>query len=162
MQQETLQEELRGARQALHLTRLQLARYGIGAPVHLILDEKDLAKKVAQLEAALGIPQTEPRELPQPAPAPRYVPPPPRDYEREREEGRQRERQADINHQLELLRIHRRSLAHVRAQAKAYGGIDLAPQITRFGMQEAREGITQAKRALDQLGGAYDNLPGDE
>lgn len=156
-----MQDELRQARHALHLTRLQLARYGVGAPVHLIMDEKDLEKKVAQLEAALGQTPTEPRQLPE-APRQAAYTPPPRDHEREREAGRERERQKDIDHQLELLRIHRRNLAHNRAQAKAYGGIDLAPQITRFGMQEARDGIIQAKRNLDQLGGAYDNLPGDE
>jgi hypothetical protein len=61
-----------------------------------------------------------------------------------------------------LLNTHRRNLAHYRAQAKAYGGVEFAPPITRHGMATAREEIRGRKAILRQLGQTVEDLPGDE
>lgn len=156
-----LEEELRMAQRTLQHLRLQIAKKGISTPPDVLIDAEDTEKHIARLERALGREVTEPRQLPQvERPAPRYAPP--RDYERERAAERQRDRQRDIDHQLGLLSIHRRNLAILRAQAEAHGGWKFAPTHVKNQMIDAQASIAQIKRALDTLGAAYDNLPGDE
>lgn len=163
MNQNELQAELRQARKALHLTRIQLARYGMNAPVHLIMEADDLEGKVSQLERALGQNVSEPRQLP-PAPPRRVVDPPPAPHFEERLRARQvGERQRDIEHQLNLLSIHRRNLATLRAQARAYGGWQYAPFHVQNQISGERDAIAQIKDALRSFYQiVVDDLPGDE
>ena len=165
MDQQELREELKTARRALHEMRLSLARYGIAAPAHLVIEEQDQAKNVARLEAALDQPQTEPRILPEVPSRPRYVEPPrpAREFERMQEVGREHARQADIEHQAGLLTIHRRNLAHLRSTAKAYGGIPFAPIHIQNQMTGEREDIARIKDVLRAFyGQVVDDLAGDE
>lgn len=161
--QDEMQEELRMARRALHGLRLQSAQFGISLPVHLSIQLEDTERQVARLERALGLSVTEPRELPQVEPRrPVYVAPPVRDFAAEEAARREGARQADITHQQNLLSIHRRNMAHLRTTAKAYGEVAFAPMHVQNQLVDVRNSIVDAKRALDQLGGSYDNLPGDE
>lgn len=155
-------DELRTTRRTLAVLNNQIARHGeMNAPVHMILERQDAEKRIAQLEKMLGIEQPQ-QPVHQPASRPVVKPTSQPDFNRYIEDSKIEARRSDIRHQLNLLNIHRATLAHWIAQAKAYGGIELAPPITRNGMNEARRNIVQVKRALDQLGGSYDNLPGDE
>lgn len=156
---EQLREQLKMKRRLLHEREMQLARMGISADPSIIFARDDLKAECAEIEARLGIvhPQSQ-------SPRTSYnLPPiPERDFAAEQGQARKSAKQADITHHQTLLRTHRQNLAHYRAQAKAYGGIELAPPITRHGMREGREGITQAKEALRALGVQVDDLPGDE
>lgn len=151
-------EQLRALRRLQHADQMTLARMGISADPSITLRVQDRQQKIAQIEARLGIqhPVPVPRPEPEPIPTPRRV------YEEQIAQRQERARQADIDHHMRLLATHRGTLAHYRAQAKYHGGIDLAPPITRHGMNEARAGINQAKRNLEALGVAIDHLPGDE
>lgn len=151
-----LQEELKLKRRLLHTSEMQLAMYGISADPALIIRTENLRGDVARIEARLGIVHPEPQRSLGPPPTPA------RDFAAEQEARNARERRRDAEHWQTLLTTHRRNMAHYRDQARAHGGIALAPQITRYGLEEARAGITKAKRALDSLGVAYDDLPGDE
>lgn len=166
MDTELLRQELRTKRRALQETRIQMSRYGIGAPVNLITDEKDLAADVRAIERQLGIEQTPTiQERRQSAPAPRYdVPTPtPEPVFRERIAGQQTAaRQSDIEHQMKLLAIHRRNMAHYRDQARAFGSIALAPPMTRNGMDEQRDAISRIKQTLHGYGVEIEDLSGDE
>lgn len=143
MTDEELREELTMARRVCHNARLQLAKFGIGAPPHMIIEAEDAERRIAELERALGIEQR---------------------VEFERQAGAEQEaaRQADVAQQMKLLGIHRTNLAHYRAQARYHGSIEQSPPITRHGIDEARDGITRTKRALEALGVRVDDLPGDE
>ena len=157
------QEELTMKRRALQEIRLQLARYGIGAPVNLIIDEQDLAKDIRAIERELGIGQTptiqERRSAPVP---PRYEPQPePEPVFQQRLAGQQSiARQADIDHQMNLLNIHRRNLAHLRAQMKELGAF--TPPYVRNGIGSAQDEIANRKFILRSYGVTVDNLAGDE
>lgn len=160
------QEELATKRRALNAVRLQLARFGISAPVNLIMDEEDLVKDIRAIEHELGISQTptiNERRASVPT-APRYQEPvtPEPVFQQRIAQQQSSARQADIQHQFTLLTTHRSNMAHYRAQAKAFGGIDLAPPMTRNGMNEQREGIARCKANIRQLGQPVDDLPGDE
>lgn len=158
-------EELTMKRRALNMIRLDIAKKGISADPYLRIEEEDLVAEIRAIEHELGIAQTptlqERRQRAAPA---RYVPPPvPEPVFRERIAGEQMNaRQADITHQMGLLKIHRSNMAHYRAQARAFGGIDLAPPMTRNGMAEQRERIAQIKSTLRGYGVEIDDLAGDE
>ena len=156
-----MEEELKQARYALNLARLQLARYGINAPPHMIMEAEDLERRVAQLQAAVGQPVTEPRELPPAPPRHRvvYDEPAPRFAERmrAREVG---ERQRDAEHQVSLLAIHRRNLALLRTQQRQLGAH--APFYIQSQIMDAQASIAGIKDALRSFYGmAVDDLPGD-
>jgi hypothetical protein len=156
-----LREELRTTRRLLHERRMQLAKAGSYADPSIKIAAEDLEREVWRLEDRLGI------DRPQPAtrrPAARYeTQPEPEPVFQERVVGRQTAaRQHDIDHQMNLLKIHRANLAHYRAQARAFGGIDFAPPMTRNGMNEQRDSIARIKQALGRLGVEIDDLPGDE
>ena len=156
-----LQDELRSAQKALYLTRLQLARYGINAPVHLIMEAEDLEQKVGQLQRALGQTPTEPRVLPNP-PRREYTPPvePPAQFQERMVGQQERDRQADIEHQAKLLSIHRRNLGVLRQQAKALGAH--APFYVQSQIMDARESIASIKDLLrSRYGQAVEDLAGD-
>lgn len=166
-----LREDYDLKRRAYHETRLQLARLGISADPAIIIRAQDLAAELVELEARLGITQSVvmTSDLP-------YRLRQRRSAELTAEELRQREaqhqaritaeqqgaRHKDAEHHLNLLKIHRANLAHYRAQAKAFGGVEFAMPITRHGIGEARAGISDTKAALRALGIAVDDLPGDE
>lgn len=156
-----LEEQLKIQRRLLHAQQMKLARAGFSADPSLEIMAEDLQAEVDDLEAQLGIERYTP---PPRRPATRYEPRPmPEPEFRARVVGQQTHaRQADIDHHFTLLKTYRGNLAHYRTQAKAFGGIELAPPITRHGMNEGRAGIAQAKAALRQLGVEPDDLPGDE
>lgn len=151
-----LTEQLRALRRLQHTDQMMLARMGISADPSITLRVEDREREIAQIESRLGIQHPMPTRQLEPEPQPRRV------YEQQVAQRQERARQADVDHHMKLLATHRANLAHYRAQAKAFGGIDLAPPITRHGMNEARAGIAQAKRNLEALGVTIDNLPGDE
>lgn len=160
MSEDLQRGELKTKRRALRETRLQLARFGIGAPVHLIIQEQDLAKEVRAIERELGIEQTPTiRERGIGPPAPRYTEP---DFQERMDTQQAKQRQKDIEHQLGLLGIHRRNLAHYQQQAKRFGGVDLAPPITRSGIEEGRGNIARIKDILRSYGIEVEDLAGDE
>lgn len=155
--QRQLRELLRMKRQLLHEREMQIALGGIYVDPSVTLARNELKREVADIEARLGVVWPK-------AKLPRPTPPPPRpveDFAREQEETRQRARQSDVRHHQELLRIHRSNLSHYREQARAFGGVELAPPICRHGMRESRGGVAQAKSALRALGVEVDDLPGD-
>lgn len=159
-------EELATKRRALQAVRLQLARFGISAPINLIMDEEDLVKDIRAIERELGIEQTptiQERRASVPS-TPRYQaqPEPEPVFQQRIAQQQTSARQADIQHQFTLLKTYRANMAHYRAQAKAFGGVDLAPPMTRNGMNEQRSGIQQCKENLRKLGQDVDDLPGDE
>lgn len=155
-----LTEQLRALRRLQHADKLALAKTGMYADPSLTIRIEDREKEIAQIEARLGIehPQPAPRRAPtyEPQPAPR------REFDMDITRRQEGARQDDINHQMTLLEIHRRNLAHYRAQAKDHGGINLAPPITRNGMNEARRNIARIKSVLEGLGVVINDLPGDE
>jgi len=156
-----LRERLTFQKRLLNERLLQLAKAGIYADPSIKMAAEDLQKEIREMEAELGIDRPAPAPY---RPAPRYEAPPepePRFQERMVGQG-QRMRQADIEHQMGLLKIHRGNMAHYRAQARAHGGVDLAPPMTRNGMREQRDAIARIKQALERLGQAVDDLPGDE
>lgn len=157
--QDQLRELLRAKRRELHGYEMKLAKMGLYADPSIEITAEDLRKECRALEQQLGIAQ------PAPAPyTPRYSPAPipAEDFARQMAAQQERQRQQEAAHHMTLLTTYRRNMAHWRAQAKAYGGIDLAPPVTRHGMNDARQGIADAKRALERLGVAVDTLPGDE
>lgn len=157
MMNDLLRDELRTKRRALNAVRLQLARYGYEAPVHLTLEEEDLAKEVRAIERELSAEQTPTLQ------ERRGGPPVPETVFRERIAERQtKARQADIDHQMTLLTIHRRNLAFLREQARYHGGNAAAPLATQNGIQDARASIAGHKRSLREMGVEVDDLPGDE
>lgn len=150
-----LQEELRIKRRLLHEREMQRARGGASVDPAVTIAAEDLQAEIATLEARLGI------ERPRLARQPIYTAPPPaRDFAAEEERARTSARQSDITHQLELLRITRQRLSVLRGQVRRLG--DHAPSHMLMELAEGRGRISEIKRALDQLGAAYDNLPGDE
>jgi hypothetical protein len=64
--------------------------------------------------------------------------------------------------QLTLLATHRRTLAHLVAQAAQYGGEVFAPPQTANGIAEARAEIQRMKVALREGGGVVQDEPNDE
>lgn len=152
--------ELQAARETLHEMRMQLARYGSDAPPHMITGERAQAKRVGQLEEALGLPRTEPRVLPD---ARRSAPQPADAFDLEMERRRVKAVRDDIAHQVGLLDAYRRNLALLRATAEAHGGVVLAPVYVQNQMNEARAEIAERKRVLrDLYGRRVDDLAGDE
>lgn len=165
MSDDLLRQELKTKRRALGEIRIQLARYGISAPVNLIMDEQDLANDVRAIERELGAEQTPTiQQRRQSTPAPRYEPTPTPEpiYQARIAQRQTAARQSDIDHQMTLLKIHRSNMAHYRTQARQYGGINLAPPITRNSMNSEREEIQGIKNALRDMGVAIEDLPGDE
>jgi hypothetical protein len=60
------------------------------------------------------------------------------------------DRDEEIAHLRRLQAIHRKNLAHYQQQARAYGGLDLAPSITRMSIEhEAAELRKVAQRLRD-------------
>ncbi len=57
-----------------------------------------------------------------------------------------------INAQLDLLAVHRRTLAHLLQQAAQYGGEVFAPPQTANGIAQARAEIERIKAALREGG----------
>lgn len=70
--------------------------------------------------------------------------------------------QETINQQLELLAAHRRTLAHLVAQAAQFGGEVFAPPQTANGIAEARAEIQRIKLALRQGGVVVPDEPNDD
>ncbi|HJZ48050.1 MAG TPA: hypothetical protein VKE41_12820 [Roseiflexaceae bacterium] len=70
--------------------------------------------------------------------------------------------QEDINHQLRLLEIHRRNLAHLVKQAAHYGGEDETPVYIANSLQENRDNIRRIKGILRGWGTAVVDGPNDE
>ena len=154
-----LTEQLRALRRLQHGDEMTQTRYGISCEPSILMRIEDRAKEIRAIEARLGIEWPAPPAVErryEPAPRPRQ------DHEAQIARRQERARQNDVAHEMNLLETHRANMAHYRRQARAYGGTDLAPPITQHGINEARVGIAHAKRALDQLGVAIDNLPGDE
>ena len=156
-----LTEQLHMVRRLQNADKLARATYGISADPSLIIRIEDREQEIADLEARLGI------RHPAPARAverERYTPPPTPQWQHAEQiaQRQERARQGDIDHQMPLLKTYRSNLAHYRTQARSFGGIELAPPITRHGMNEARDGIIRTKHALEAQGVVIDNLPGDE
>lgn len=155
-----LEERLRVLRRLQHADKMTEAKSGINADPSLVIRIEDRAKEIVQIEAELGIERPAAQQAP---PAYRRIEPLPTPIFRERVVSQHtRQRQDDIEHQINLLGIHRRTLAHFRAQAKAYGGVDFAPPMTRNGMNEARVEISRIKVILRGYGEQVDDLAGDE
>lgn len=155
-----LREELRNAKRALYGTRMQLARYGGSAPVHLIMEEEDLALKVGQLETALGLDLTEPRQLPTPPSGRQYAPKPAPRFEERMRAQEVEQRQQSIEHQIKLLGVHRQHLALLRAQQRQLGAH--APTYIQAQILERTGEIARVKSALRGYGYGVADLPGDE
>lgn len=158
-----LEQELTLKKRALQQTRLKMARYGINAPVEIIIEEEDLAKEVRGIELQLGAAPTPTiQERRATRVEPRYVPPQePEPVFQERMRGKDvHDRQGDIAQQRDLLSIHRRTLAHLRAQMKELGAF--APPYVRNSVQDAMREIANRKGILRGMGQEVDDLPGDE
>lgn len=151
-------EQLSVERRLLAADKMTRAKYGISCDPAIIIRIEDREREIAILETRLGITWRAPvrREIDEPPPQPRQQ------FEWQIAAQQKRARQQDIEHQMTLLRTHRANLAHYRSQARAFGGIELAPPITRHGLNEGRDGISRCKDALRQLSVAIDDLPGDE
>ena len=156
-----LREELAVKRRQHHIVRLKLAKFGMNAPVELIIEEEDLAKDVRAIERELGYEQTPTIRERHATPAPpRYVAPEPEPSFQERMVGQQQKaRQDDIAHQMNLINIHRRNLAHLRTQLRELGAF--APPYVRNGVADAIAAIANRKGILRKMGQAVDDLPGD-
>lgn len=164
MSDDQLHEELKTKKRALGEIRLQLARYGIGAPINLVLDEQDLVKEIRAIEQELGLsptPTIRERRGGSTGVARRYEAPAV-DHERVTRERLTRQRQGDIDHQITLLGIHRRNMQHFRNQARAHGGVALAPLVTQNGIEEQRGAIARIKDILRGYGVEVEDLAGDE
>lgn len=156
-----LEEQLRTLRRLQHEDRMTEARYGLSADPSLKIRIEDRAQEIAGIEAQLGIER--PRPAPQSTPIYRRADPVPEPAFRERITSRHtQQRQQEIEHHVSLLGIHRRNLAHYREQAKAYGGVALAPPVTRNGMSGERAQIARIKRILRDYGEDVADLAGDE
>ncbi len=70
--------------------------------------------------------------------------------------------QEEIEQQIELLAIHRRTLAHLLKQAAQYGGETLAPPQTVSGIAEARTNIQHIKQMLRDSGIPVDEYQDDD
>lgn len=158
-----LQEELQMKKRALHYIRIDLAMKGISADPYLRIEEENLCADIRAIERELGIAQTPtiPERRAQSA-QPRYeAPPEPEPVFQQRMVGQQtKARQADIEHQMRLLDIHRRHLGHLRAQLRELGAY--APPYVRSGADEQMSAIARIKRILRDMCQAIDDLPGDE
>jgi hypothetical protein len=158
-----LREELRTKKRLHQQVRLKLAKFGMNAPPELMIEEEDLAADVRAIERELGADLTPTiHERRAYAPPPRYeAPVEPVQRFQERMVGHQmKARQADIEHQMNLLNIHRRNLGHLRAQLRELGAH--APPYVRNGVQDAMREIASRKAVLRDMGQAVDDLPGDE
>ena len=62
------------------------------------------------------------------------------------------DRDEEIAHLRRLQAAHRQNLAHYQQQAKAYGGLDFAPPITRNGMEQEAAELRKVARRLRDLG----------
>lgn len=155
-------EELEIKRRQLHLVRLKLAKYGLNAPVEVTTEEEDLAKDVRAIERELGMPPTPTLQERRAQPAPRYVEPvEPEPVFQQRMVGRETDdKRADIEHQRNLLSIHRRHLHHLRAQLRELGAY--APPYVRSEVGSRMDDIARIKGVLRGIGQAVDDLPGDE
>lgn len=156
------QDELKMKRRALNMIRLDIAKKGISADPYLRIEEEDLVAEIRAIERELGITQTPTLQERRATPAPRYVAPPePEPVFQERMVGMQtKARQEDIAHQMSLINIHRRNLAHLRAQMRELGAY--APPYVRNGVQSAIDEIANRKDILRSMGQSVDDLPGDE
>ena len=161
------QDELTTKKRALNAVRLQLARFGISAPVNLIMDEEDLVKDIRAIERELGITQTptiSERRASVPT-TPRYQEPvtPEPVFQQRIAHQQSSARQADMQHQMGLLKIHRRNLAILREQARYHGGIAASPLPTQNSILDIKSDIARIKNALrDYYNVEVDDLPGDE
>src|SRR5262245_56559416 len=70
--------------------------------------------------------------------------------------------QDTITQQLALLATHRRTLAHLVAQATQYGGEVFAPPQTAAGIAETRAAIGHIKTYLREEGIAVEDAPNDD
>lgn len=158
-----LRQELQTKKRALGHIRLDLAKRGISADPYLRMEEEDLIKDIHAIERELGITQTPTiQERRAYTPLPCYVAPPePEPVFQQRMVGQERSmRQADIEHQMSLLNIHRRNLGHLRSQLRELGAH--APPYVRNGVLDAMGDISRIKTILRDMGQTIDALPGDE
>jgi hypothetical protein len=61
-------------------------------------------------------------------------------------------RNEEIAHLRRLQAIHQGNLAHWQGQAKAYGGLEFAPPITRTGMENEAAELRKVAQRLRDLG----------
>lgn len=59
---------------------------------------------------------------------------------------------AEIKHLKSLLSIHRRNYVHYKMQARAHGGIEFAPAITRNSIENTEREIERIERQLIAAG----------
>lgn len=157
------QEELEMKKRVLCHIRLDLAKKGISADPYLRIEEEDLVAEIRAIERELGRDQTPTLQQRRAyVPPPRYeAPPVPEPIFQARMAGQQtKARQGDIEHQMNLLNIHRRNLGYLRAQLKELGAY--APPYMRNGVAEAQREIQNKKNVLRDMGQVVDDLPGDE
>ena len=171
MSDDLMREDYELKKLAYWETRKQLAMYGISADPSITIRAQNLAAELIELETRLGIPASTvmPGDLPyrmrrraEPTPTREGLRPRENEYQERIDADRQHARRQDVEQQLNLLKIYRANLAHYRAQAKAYGGVEQAMPITRHGIGMAKAGISAAKAALHALGVEIEDLPGDE
>jgi hypothetical protein len=157
-------EELRIKQRQLQVVREKLAKYGMNAPSDLVIEEEDLVNDVRGIQHELGLPLTPTvRERRAAALLPRYrvpEPEPPHVFQERMIGQEQKMRQADIEHQMGLLKIYRRNLAHYRGQMRELGAY--APPYVRNGMQDQVDHIARVKGILRGMGQDVQDLPGDE
>jgi hypothetical protein len=159
---EQLAEQLKMKRRLYHEFRMKEARAGIYVDPSVTIQREDLEREIYSIERELGgapMPTAAERQRTYAPPPARYVEPP--QVFQERMVGEQvRQRQADIEHQVKLLGIHRRNLGHLRAQLKELGAY--APPYVRNSLGDAMQSIAGIKRTLRDMGQLVDDLPGDE
>lgn len=159
---EDLQELLATKRRLWHQFKMKEAMAGLYCDPSITIQREDIEKEIRAIEQQLGrTPTPTMREIRAQPVLPRYVAPEPEPVFRERMVGKQMSaRQADIEHQMNLLNIHRRNLGHLRAQMKELGAF--APPYVRNGVQEAMKEIASRKSILRDMGQDVQDLPGDE
>lgn len=152
-----LQDQLLQKRRALRHLETQASQYGgkTNAPLHIWNQMDELAQEIDVLEQRLGI-------IRPPAPVYRQHIPSAAEHAQRIADEQRAAHQADIDHQMSMLRIYRRNLTYLQEQADAYGSLRLSPPIVRNQIDATRAGIAKAKRALAELGVDIETLPSDE
>ena len=165
---EQLIELLKSKISVLYQIDLKLARNGTAyAPTDVLLERRDVVRDILVIEESLGIDRGDSNVLEVRADARK-------EKDRLLREKQERERQSvamstwereqrelSIRSQFNQLDIARKNLAHYQAQAKAFGGIDLALPIVRNGTIEELTSIQRIKNVLRQYGYIIEDLPGE-
>lgn len=151
-------EQLRMARKLLHYDMMTRARYGISCEPSVLIRIEEREQEISDLEARLGIaqPTSVYRQPAAPAPLPRAV------HQQQVARAFGAQSQADVEHHVNLLGIHRQNLRLYREQARRYGDPVLAPPVTQHGIREAQEGIAHQKHVLRGMGVEVQNFEGEE